>query len=347
LEFLFYFSETGLTDIFMVVSKNYMNKLKFTTITISLLLLFCFNKIEAKIYLTLKFKVVNNAIILKVETKSDKFANILFDSGSNTYFIDSAFAKGSNSIRIDSKNFGVTFTNGNLKAFAITNLGFFKDSAINKFYINGESLNLKKLSKHFHTRIDGLFGINRLFKNYIVILDFENGLFKIVDNEEDISKKTNYNTLNMIYTDGSLEEDHINPLKHINACRASIAFNNHFQINTNVLFDSGFNKELALLTTLNIDSLIKNTNNTITIKKNRLVNMSDSKSDLYYFKVDTVTLDDKVNMFNTKISLANTPEGNMAGYGDLKIYGLVGVTFLKKHKKVYFDYINMKIGLEN
>ena len=312
---------------------------------LSAFLLFCLTtRSFGKDLTAIRFEIVNNTIILKVKTVNNLNLNIVFDSASNEFLLDSALARGLHIINDSSESHGTNFINGTVPSIFFANKGIFKDSLLNSLYKRGNSINLNEWSKKCQVHIDGLIGVNGFFKQIVLGLDFNKKLLTL-NQAIDFTGNEHYDKLKMIYTDGGHEITPNSAFHQLSACKIKLALSEKCIIETNVQFDTGFNKSFIMLTNLNIDSMIHLLNKPFNVKNDHKSALGNGKSKLYDFEADSILIDNHIKLINTRVHMGIASRIALAGSGSLNTLCLAGIEFLRKYRKIYFDYRNMDIYL--
>lgn len=290
------------------------------------------------------FKIINNHIILKLPNKNGKMMNLIFDSASNDFLLDSTVAKQLK-VKIDSvKGWKTTFLNGNVDAQPFGKNDIFKDDRLNQLYSRGSVVNLASLSKLIGVKLDGLVGLN----NYMKIdfgINFINNKISINDFYFSPESGEKYYKINMIYSDEGSETKLSEHLRKLPCAKISCQLSDSLIINANLLFDSGFNKNFALLTTLDTDGIIKSIKKTIHTK-NKKISLGDETTTIYAFQADSIAIDNLPVNFDADILLNKTSSFAMSHFGNSKWMCLAGVDFFRKFTEIHFDFIKRQIYLK-
>jgi hypothetical protein len=296
---------------------------------------------ECKADIILKFKIIDERILVEIPGNSGKMLNFLFDSGSNDFILDSAYLQSNDIIPMPDKNWASAFSNGAIKSTLVSNCSFFKEPMLNKLYPLASMFDIKKLNLKCSVPIDGIIGINNNFKSNWVGIDFVKHELVIAESPPPQTAK-GLTILKMIYTD-SYHKTAFSMLLHKQpASEVKIAIDSVHAFSTNVLFDTGFNDNFALFGLGNIDSLAR------TLKK-PVVKEEKKKATLvngliqYRLEADSLIFDHQFNKSKQKIIMHQVSRHDLVMFGNLKMYGLVGVSFLKKFKLIAFDFLHNQI----
>lgn len=312
---------------------------------LSAFFLFCLSTRSLGTELTaIRFEIINNTVILKVKTVNNLDLNIVFDSASNEFLLDSTLARGLHIINDSSETHGTNFINGTVSSMFFVNRGIFKDALLNSLYKRGNSINLNEWSKKCHVHIDGLIGVNDSFKQIVLGLDFNKKLLTL-NEAVDFTGNEHYKKLKMIYTDGGHEIVPNSAFHQLSACKIKLTLSEKCIIETNVQFDTGFNKSFIMLTNLNIDSIMHRLNKPFNVKSDHKSALGSGKSKLYDFEADSISIDDRIKLIKTRVHMGMASKIALAGSGSLNTLCLAGIEFLRKYRKIYFDYKNMDIYL--
>lgn len=134
-----------------------------------------------------KFIVLNNAVILKINSSTGKELNILFDSGTKDFLVDSnVFDKLK--LRPNGNTGWVTFSNGSVQCQYFNNQKIFDNSYLNEIYSHGSILDLGQLKDKYGVPIHGILGVSSKV-NLFYRLSLASNTFTITNKASDINAK--------------------------------------------------------------------------------------------------------------------------------------------------------------
>lgn len=279
--------------------------------------------------------------MLKVSANNGEYLNFIFDSGANGFLLDSLTAIELGVITEDTKS-AAAFMNGMADARFFINQSIFENEFLNVLYSRGECLSLNLWSERYGLKVDGLIGIGEHL-TITASIDFENELL-IITNKPFTPPgiPDEFDVLDMIYTDAGYERNYSRIVRQVPASRIKLKVSEHLEIETHVLFDTGFNRKFALLTAGNVDSIVNAINKPFTMEVKR-TSLGPKLDSIYYTTAEAIYIANLDKNFATDIAISRGSVMAMQGFGTLEWMCLVGVEFLKDFSQIHFDIINRKI----
>ena len=317
--------------------------MKFITAILISLCVFNYNSF-AKSAIKLNCVYVDNRIILEIQSSKGKTLNFLFDTGSNDFLVDSAVAFEYNLCNSGSKKFGASFPNGQVRGKFFSSSKLFKNDSLNALYSYGVAIKISQQNIGSRIKIDGIIGVNRAIEKLVTMIDFEDNTFEILTSIPVNTSKNSFQ-IGLIYTDNGYGAGLSEYYKKLSATRAKFYISNEVFINTNISIDTGSNIDFVLLTSQNIDSLIKKINKPYE-SINKKQSLGNNLTTEYKFKADSIVVDNLI--LKKDITMNLTPADKMINisFGSLKTFGLIGAPFLKQYKRVFFDYPAQRLLIE-
>src|SRR5690606_3750135 len=137
----------------------------------------------------------------------------------------------------------------------------------------------------------------------------------------------NSHKIKMIYADAGQETRFSSLMQKVPACRVKFVISESFQIETNMVFDTGFNKKFSLATNLDLDSVLNLTGKSYSVVQNKKLSLGKQKNSLFSLAVDSVLIENR-NMGNELI-LKEAHPMQLSVYGETNWTSLCGMEFLQ------------------
>lgn len=290
------------------------------------------------------FSLVREKMVLRLKDKHGGNLNIIFDSASNDFLLDSAVVRRLG-IKPEPLEWSVASMNGTVKAALFANQEVFESALLNKLYYRGSSLDMRWLSETTGMRIDGMIGLNEYMK-ITVGIDFgkQSLSFREVPLEQEVDDS--YLKIKMLYTNAGFEKPHTEAFKRLPACKVRFAISDSVRIETNLQFDTGFNKKFALLTVLDVDSVLRVVNRPFVKIPKKRVSFGEKLYSNNSLLVDSIFIDNMQENYAAEIIMGEASNMAITGFGRSEWMALCGIGFLKEFKQVYFDLIDWYIYLK-
>lgn len=132
--------------------------------------------------------------------------------------------------------------------------------------------------------------------------------------------------------------------RRLPAGRVKMNLSEGLDVETNLHFDTGFNRKFAFMTTQNVDSIMNAVGKPFTIQ-NKSTSLGGGREELYYTYADSIFIGTLKENHATDIVISSAFHMAMAGYGTSEWMALCGLGFMKEFKQVYFDLIDRYIYL--
>ncbi|WP_138089441.1 hypothetical protein [Sphingobacterium daejeonense] len=300
--------------------------------------------VEFKTNLSFKFVLINNKIVIKVPASDGRIMNFIFDSGSNDFLVNNLSVR-ENNIKIYDQKRIVPLINGSLEGKLFKNINIFKDSLLNRFYQSGALLNLDLLSQNTGMHIDGLIGLNESIKIKLN-LNFKDHTLSFSDKLPEHVMNPNFAKFKMFYTDNGNETKFSKYIRRMPAFKACFFINKNYKIETNVLFDTGFNQTFALLSNLNVDSLAYSFAWASRKELNKKTSIGKGRATVYTIDCDSIIIDGFKGNFPKSFYMSSTSDVAISMFGESNWMGLAGVQFMKMYEEIYFDFSKKEIHIK-
>ena len=298
------------------------------------------------------FVCIDNRIVLKLKTNQNREVNFVFDSGVPGILLDSTTAGDYNLIDSKTPARSLPFaTHGNITSQFFKNAHIFKDSSLNILYSWGNAINFdnmpktKYLGDQSKIKISGIIGQSlegRIFDSCVLLLDFKTGYLSLI--RYSIAFKPDFvdDSIKMVYSNDGFENKRVSFTKMLPSAKIEINLSRDNKISTNAFFDTGCQYDFLLLSCSHTDSL---TNLLDETQKHTVKSATTSNSiyPIYSFNIDSLTIGNHLMKREPTISATMTNVVGLSSFGSSKVGVLIGVDFLKKFKKVYFDYPGKEI----
>ena len=319
----------------------------FFTIFLAIFIICFYQKLKANertVNISYKFSVVNNKLIVKIPTNDGNTKNFIFDSASNDFLLNEK-SNYENNIEITDVNRIVPLPNGNINGKLFVNKDLFKDSLLNSFYTDGAILNLDWLSQNAGMHIDGLIGVTQFMK-IVLSLNFERNVLSFLDKIPNNDLNSNVIKLDMVYSDNGYESQFSHFLRRTPAVKVKCYISDKSTIETNLLFDTGFNKNIALLTNLDVDSFVVKIEKPLKIDLKKRTSLGEELRTIYTVSADSIHIDGFNGIIPNTLTLGGTSDIALSMFGNSKWMGLVGLMFMERFEFIYFDFLENKIYLK-
>lgn len=284
------------------------------------------------------FSYIDNKIILHIQTGNNETLNFIFDTGGDGFLLDSTIALKYTSFYDAQGQSAVPFINGHLKSRHFKNNDIFKDNLLNKVFVDGDIIPMSSDAKKLEsaTPRHGIIGLNAFFKKYCISIDFEHERLDVFLKQPAVKHGEKVYNTDII----SADEGHragLSQFYHKIGVKVEYRLSDKVTIKTNAIFDTGANRDFFISSSLNVDSLLKQTNKAYTVFEKK-VSWGNEIHKLYEFDADSVIINENIPVKYYCIYFDQIEKGAMPEFGDLQTSGSIGAPFLKHFKKVTFDF---------
>lgn len=298
------------------------------------------------------FTCTDNRIVLQFKTNKNQELNFTFDTGVPQMLLDSSIARDYN---LTSPQTAVNLlpfsTHGTISSQFFRGSHIFKDSSLNRLYSWGNAINFDNLPKTKYldgqskTEISGVIGQSlegRVFDSCILVLDFKDGYLSLIKSSTTFKPEFANDSIKMVYSNAGFENRKVSFSKELPSAQIELNLSSTNKISANAFFDTGCQYEFLLLSCSPTDSLTKLLDDT---QKNSIKPTVAKTSiyPVYSFSIDSLTIGEHLMKTAPTITATMTNIVGLSPFGSSKVGVLIGVAFLKKFKKVYFDYPGREI----
>ena len=290
-----------------------------------------------------KFIILNNAVILKINSSTGKELNILFDSGTKGFLVDSnVFDKLK--LRPNGNTGWVTFSNGSVQCQYFSEQKIFDNSYLNDIYSHGSILDLGQLKDRYGVPIHGILGISSKV-DLFYRLSLTSNTFTITNKASDINSK--YVKLKMVSSDFNNETSRSKYFSHNVAVQGKILFNKKDSIKLNFIFDTGFNRFYHIYTKKSIETVIKNYSIDVEAKRQKKTSLGSYVDTLYETNVNLISLDNIETFKDVNLTIKEGVEANFFKAGSSDWFALIGMDYIVNKREICIDMINRYIYILN
>jgi hypothetical protein len=313
-------------------------------------LLFTFQHALSEDILRIPFECVDNRIIIKIETNKGEILNFLFDTGSSGLMLDYTVAKKYSLLDDTSHLIHRTLiTTGRVNEIILNKRPLFTDTLISAICTPGVAIDMDDIPNKPPVKISGIIGVNVFARTYGLVLDFENHFLTIAKNlKPDLMHLAAF-SVRIIYTDDGFESSETDKIRNVNwlmAGKTVLYLGGNRKMEVNGIFDTGCRFGFYLLASAKDETFVRelkgDANNSIE---------SDTTSSGIIRRYSLVT--DSVVVGTVRVGkgercfLSFLPASNLAFYGNTNAGMLIGVAFMKRFRRVYFDYPGKRIYFIN
>lgn len=216
-----------------------------------------------------------------------------------------------------------------IQATHIQNKDIFEDAAFNRMYKDCDIFNISVLPHLPNIPIQGIMGTTQILERSILLLDFQNQLLRIFSDSTNIVSKFPNSQIPMVYTDKGYETPLGKFSRGLPATTVKIFWKNHHAKSINALFDTGTRNEFPIISA-ETDSI-----------------PGAIRTDSLRLDTDSLLIGDAIRETNKSIAIIPAYVSQLVALGTLKTCMLIGVSYLKKLKQIYFDYPGRIIYFNN
>lgn len=293
------------------------NKLKMVLIVF---LILCTYYANASDKITLPFEITKNRLMVKVRTNSDTL-NFIFDSASTTSVIDSTIARKYN-LKFGAKSQFSTL-GGEIPSYN-TEFELWENTS----NMNWVIFAMDKISEEIGCHVDGLIGAHSLICDNIIEINFNNHEIQIGNN---ISVPKDIDNYTSLFSANKSNSGLGKYLPKFPAIRKTVLINKNYFIDIDLIIDTGSKFGLSFISGDSIDvrPYISSINNYNGLRGDIKIGFCKAQITNVLNK-DCFEAPIFVNQRNSKLF-------------NNKLFGLLGVPFLKQHEKIILNWPEKKI----